>query len=119
MRAYAPDAQLAAITLHWGGYYTQVAREVLAGSWKPQPVWGGMKDGLVQLSAIDAAVPAPVRALVDARREAIVAGSLKPFGAPLVDNEGRVRLAQGTMDDGAIATMNWFVRGVVGSVPKP
>ena len=119
MRAFAPDAQLAAVTLHWGGYYTQVARAVLNRTWKPRPVWGGMKDGLVQLGAIDPSVPAPVRALVDMRREGIVAGSVRPFDAPLVDNEGRTRLAQGTLDDGAIATMNWFVRGVVGSVPKP
>ncbi len=119
MRAFAPDAQLAAITLHWGGYYTQVARAVLDGTWQPRPVWGGMKEGLVDLSAIGADVPAPVRALVASRRQAIVAGTLHPFDAPLVDNEGRVRLAQGTLDDAAISTMNWFVRGVVGSVPKP
>jgi basic membrane protein A len=119
MHMFAPDAQLAAITSHWGGYYTQVARSVLDGTWKPRPVWGGMKDGLVQLSAIDASVPAAVRALVDARRDAIIAGKLRPFDAPLVDNEGRTRLAQGSLDDAAIATMNWFVRGVVGSVPKP
>jgi basic membrane protein A and related proteins len=119
MRQFAPDAQLAAVTHHWGGYYTQVASAVLNGSWKPRPVWGGMKDGLVQLSAFAADVPAPVQALVDGRRKAIVAGSFKPFTAPLTDNEGRVRLAQGALDDASIATMNWFVRGVVGSVPKP
>jgi len=119
MRKFAPDAQLAAVTHHWGGYYTQVANAVLNGTWKAQPVWGGMKDGLVQLSAVHADVPAPVHALVEARRKAIVAGSFKPFSAPLTDNEGRVRLAQGTLDDASIAMMNWFVRGVVGSVPKP
>ncbi|MDQ6681461.1 MAG: BMP family ABC transporter substrate-binding protein, partial [Pseudomonadota bacterium] len=32
MRAFAPDAQLAAVTHHWGGYYTAVARSVLAGT---------------------------------------------------------------------------------------
>ena len=119
MRAFAPDAQLAAVTHHWGGYYTQVARAVLAGTWKPQPVWGGMKDGLVQLSAIGAEVPAPVRALVESRRQAIIDGRHAPFTAPLVDNEGRMHLAQGRLDDASIAAMNWFVRGVVGSVPKP
>ena len=119
MHAYAPQAQLAAITLHWGAFYTQVARSVLDGTWKPTPVWGGLKDGMVKLSAIGAAVPASVQALVEARREAIVAGRFKPFSAPLVDNEGRVRLARGALDDASIATMNWFVRGVVGSVPKP
>ncbi len=119
MRKFAPDAQLAAVTHHWGAYYMQVASAVLAGTWKPQPVWGGIKDGLVQLSAIGADVPAPVQALIEARRKAIVAGNFKPFSAPLADNEGRVRLAQGALDDAAIATMNWFVSGVVGAVPKP
>ena len=119
MRKFAPDAQLAAVTHHWGGYYTQVASAVLAGTWKAQPAWGGMKDGLVQLSAVSADVPAPVQALVEARRQAIVAGRFKPFTAPLADNEGRVRLAQGALDDASIATMNWFVQGVVGAVPKP
>jgi simple sugar transport system substrate-binding protein len=119
MRKFAPDAQLAAVTHHWGGYYTRVARAVRNGSWTPQPVWAGMKDGLVQLSAVSADVPAPVLTLVEARRKAIQAGSFTPFTAPLIDNEGRVRLAKGTLDDAAISTMSWFVQGVVGSVPKP
>ena len=119
MRKFAPDAQLAAVTHHWGDYYTQVANAVLNDRWKPLPAWGGMKDGLVQLSAVNVDVPAPVQALIEARRKAIVGGSFKPFAAPLTDNEGRVRLAQGALDDASIASMNWFVRGVVGSVPKP
>ena len=119
MRAYAPQAQLAAITQHWGGYYTQVARAVMDGTWEPKPVWAGMKDGLVQLSAVSASVPADVRVQLDVKRRAIVDGRLRPFAAPLTDNEGRVRLAKGALTDDAIATMNWFVAGVVGSVPRP
>ena len=119
MRRFAPDAQLAAVTHHWGAYYTQVARSVIDGRWKAQPVWGGMKDGLVRLSAVSADMPAPVQALVEARRKLIIEGRFNPFSAPLVDNEGRVRLSQGALDDASIATMNWFVQGVVGSVPRP
>ena len=119
MRAYALDAQLAAVTQHWGGYYTQVARAVLDGSWKPQPMWGGMKDGLVRLSALSAEVPAQTQALIESRRQAIVDGRFKPFTAPLIDNEGKSRLASGTLNDAQIAAMNWFVRGVVGAVPRP
>src|SRR5574343_1030220 len=33
MRKVAPDAQVAAVTHLWGGYYTARAREVLAGTW--------------------------------------------------------------------------------------
>ena len=32
MRAFAPDAQLAAVTHHWGGFYTKVAQSVLERS---------------------------------------------------------------------------------------
>jgi simple sugar transport system substrate-binding protein len=117
MARFAPKAQLAAVTHHWGGYYTQVARAVIAGSWKPQPVWGGMKDGMVQLSALNASLPPAVKAELAQRRQAIIDGRLKPFAAPLVDNTGRTRLADGALDDAAIAGMDWLVMGVGGSVP--
>jgi simple sugar transport system substrate-binding protein len=112
MQAFAPHAQLASVTHHWGGYYTKVAQDVLAGRWKARPVWGGLKDGFVQLSALAPGLPQAVRDEVAARRQAIVDGRLKPFAAPLVDNSGRTRLAQGALDDAAIATMDWFVQGV-------
>jgi len=119
MRRVAPHAQLTAVVHQWGGYYTQVAQAVLAGRWKPQPVWGGMKDGFVTLAPFNASVPKDVSMWVEARQRAVVAGRLKPFAAPLVDSEGRTRLSKGTLDDAAIATMNWFVQGVVGTLPKP
>jgi basic membrane protein A len=117
MRRFAPDAQLAAVVPDWSGHYIRTAQAVLDSRWRPQPVWGGMKDGMVQLVAVDPALPAELRRLVEARRGAIVAGSFKPFSAPLKDNAGKLRLAQGALDDGAIATMNWLVEGVVGAVP--
>ena len=117
MKAFAPDAQLAAVTHHWGGHYTRVAQSVLDGRWKAQPVWAGMKEGLVQLSAVDASLPKELRAQLEARRQAVVAGKLRPFSGRLVDNTGTERLARGTLDDAAIATMNWLAAGVVGSLP--
>jgi len=119
MSKFAPNAQLTAITHQWGGYYTSVAKAALAGTWKAQPVWGGMKDGFIALAPLHPGVTGDVAALVEARRKAIVAGSFKPFSGKLVDNEGKLRHESGAMDDGAIATMNWFVQGVVGSLPKP
>lgn len=117
MRAFAPDAQLAAVTHHWGGYYTQVAQSAIDGRWQAKPVWAGMKDGLVQLSAIDPSLPKELRAQLEARRKAVVAGKLQPFSGRLLDSVGRERQAGGTMDDAAIATMNWLAAGVVGTLP--
>ena len=118
MRAFAPDAQLAAIVHRWGGFYTRVAERVLDGSWRPEPVWAGIASGMVDVDAIDAALPKDVRAGLQSRRAAIVAGTLVPFTAPLVDNAGTTRLARGVLADADIKSMDWFVAGVVGSVPK-
>jgi len=117
MRAFAPDAQLAAIVHRWGGFYTRVAERVLDGSWRSEPVWGGIASGMVDIDAVDAKLAGDVRAGLQARRAAIVAGTLKPFAAPLVDNAGTTRLAHGALADADIKAMDWFVTGVVGAVP--
>jgi basic membrane protein A len=117
MRAFAPDAQVAAIVHRWGGFYARVAESVLAGTWKPEPVWGGIGSGMVDLDSIDPALPPDVRAAVAARREAIVSGRFQPFSGRLVDNKGGVRLASGALDDARIKSMDWLIEGVVGQLP--
>ena len=117
MAGFAPRAQLAAVTHHWGPYYTRVAKGLVQGRWSNSPVWDGMKDGLVQLSAVRAGLPAAELAELNRLRQAILDGRLKPFAAPLLDNAGTLRLAQGALSDAQIAGMDWLVRGVVGQLP--
>jgi simple sugar transport system substrate-binding protein len=117
MRAFAPHAQLAAVMPSWGAYYAQVARDVIAQRWKPEPVWGGLRSGMVDLGAIDGALPAAQSSAIDAARRALAEGRTTVFAAPLVDNQGRMRLARGALSDPQIAGMDWLVQGVVGSVP--
>ncbi len=118
MSRFAPDAQLAAVTSDWSGHYMRVAQSVMAGTWKAQPVWGGMKDGMVRLSAVHASVPADLKRELAAREQALVAGTDGPFIGRLVDQDGRVRLERGVLGDDAIAKMDWFVQGVMGNLPK-
>lgn len=112
MSRFAPKAQLAAVTHHWGAYYTQVARQVMAGDWQPKPVWGGLKDGMVQLTGLPKHLPKSWRDLVAKRQADIVAGRFAPFSGRLVDNRGQQRQAHGRMSDADILRMDWFVQGV-------
>jgi len=68
--------------------------------------------------AVDPALPEVTRRGLQGRREAIVAGTLKPFAGPLRDNAGSLRLAGGSLDDASIKAMDWFVEGVAGTLPK-
>lgn len=117
MSAFAPHAQLAAVTPLWGAYYTQVARSVIAGRWQAAPVWGGLRSGMVTLAALNPALPVAQAAAVAAARRELIDHPEALFAAPLVDQNGRTRLASGTLGDDAIAKMDWLVQGVVGGLP--
>lgn len=116
MKKYGPKAQLAAVTHHWGAYYTKQAQAVIDGTWKTSSTWGGIKDGMVKLEGINNSVPAEVKQFVAAREKELVAGTLNPFTGPIKDNDGKVRLDKGVLDDAALSKMDYFVEGVAGKV---
>jgi simple sugar transport system substrate-binding protein len=120
MAKYGPHAQLTANTENWGPYYIDEVNKALDGSWTgARKNRLGIKEGVVVLTPLNAAIPADVARLFDARKQAIVAGSLLPFAGPIKDNTGAVKVPAGSSlsveDLGAI---NWYVDGVDGSVPK-
>ena len=115
---YGPKAQLAAVTLHWGRFYTETARQLLQGDWAPRNVWGGMEQGFVRFGDFNAAVPSDLIRQVAATQAAIEAGRAHPFSGRIVDNQGRVRQSGGVMDDATLLAMNWLVDGVDGGLPR-
>lgn len=121
MRKVAPDAQIVAVTHQWGGYYTQRARAVLDGSWKPGKLWGGVKEGMVRVGDFGPKVPKAVQEEVLARQREIGSGKLQVFAAreAVRDNQGHVVIPKGTaLSDDQILKMNWLAEGVQGSVAR-
>lgn len=119
MRRAGPDAQIVAVTHHWGAYYTQRAQAVLDGSWKSGNVWGGVKDGMIRVGDFGTQVPKAVQDEVLARQKDIAAGKLHPFTGPITDNEGKAVLPAGAvMTDAQILSMNFLVSGVQGKAAK-
>lgn len=117
MSKFGPHAQLAAVTHHWGKYFTKEAQDVLNGTWKSDSTWGGLKEGMAALDAINPAVPEDVKKLVAEKKAAIIAGTLTPFDAPVVTNEGKTILASGSLDDKGLNQMNYYVEGITGKLP--
>lgn len=119
MSKYGPDAQLTAATHHWGKYYIETTRKVLAGEWRSRAVWGGIKEGMIKLAPFGKAVPQEVREMVKARSRDIAQGKLHPFQGPIRDQSGHVKVPAGTtMTDKEILDFDWYVEGVVGKLPK-
>lgn len=119
MARFAPKAHLTASTNHWGDFYTSVAQAVMAGTWKTGEVRGGLKEDMVRMSPLNAAVPADVAKLFEQKKADIIAGKLKPFQGPIKDQSGAVKVAAGAqMADKDVHGMNFYVQGVEGTIPK-
>ena len=119
MRAAGPDAQIVAVTHHWGDYYKRRTQQVLDGGWTTGNVWGGIREGMVRVGDFGPQVPMAVQDEVLARQKDIAAGRLRPFAGPIADNDGKIVVAKGAaLTDAQILSMNFLVAGVQGKVAK-
>ncbi len=120
MRAFVGDTVLTGPVWNWGVYYVKTVQDAINGTWKTHQYWGGMADGVVQLADFSPKVPQDVRDEVNAAKEKILSGEWDVFCGPIVDQDGNTVVAEGEcMSDGDMLGMNFFVEGVVGTIPSP
>ncbi len=118
MISAAPKAQLTSSIDHWAPYYIERTKAVLDGTWKSTDTWGGLKAGMLKMAAY-ANMPDDVAALAKQTEADIADGKIVIFKGPIKDQGGAMKVAAGTtLDDGAIAGMDWLAEGIEGSLPK-
>jgi basic membrane protein A len=103
MTNFAPDAHLTAPIWNWKVYYEQVVNDVKNGTWEPTSYWGGLKEGIVDIAPFGKMVPQEVQDMVTARRQEIIDGTFKVWP---------------DKTDGDLLSMNYFIEGVEGELPK-
>jgi basic membrane protein A and related proteins len=119
MSKFAPKGHLTASTHQWGAFYIKMVNDKLAGTYQPSNVWGGIKEGMVKLAPINPIVPQATRERVAQVEKDIASGKFHPFAGPVVEQGGKVRTPIGkVMADDELGTMNYYVEGVVGQLPK-
>lgn len=115
----APHGWLTGGCLNWGPLYEKTANSVIDHSWRPSVVITSMKDGAIKLSSIGSAVPSTLQKQALQLENSIKDGRLIVFQGPVKDRDGNVRLAKGQKPDAKwLASMNFFVEGVDGSLQK-
>ena len=120
MSKFGPKTNLTSVVQTWGKYYISVVEEVLAGRWKSDNVLGGLREGMIRMAPLNPAVPAELREKVAGIERDIASGKLNPFAGPIVDQDGKERVAAGQALSAAdLGGMNYLVKGVEGLLPKP
>ena len=110
----APQAHLTAPVWDWTGYYTDTVEKVIEGTWEPINYFGDMADGLVDLSPLTENVAEGTEEAVKAAKDQMVAGELKVFAGPILDNEGNVAVEEGlVLDREDVDSMMWFAFNIL------
>ena len=120
MSKYGPKAQLSGSTEDWSGYYIAETQKVLDGTWTgDRHTRWGLKEGMVVMAPLNPAIPPAAVEVFEKKKAAIISGEINPFMGPLSDNTGASKLAAGkVLPDAEFNSLNWYVSGIEGSVPK-
>ncbi|MBE7022309.1 MAG: BMP family ABC transporter substrate-binding protein [Ruminococcaceae bacterium] len=110
----APQAHLTAPVWNWGVYYTKAAKAVMDGTWDGANYFGGMDDGLVDISPLSENCAEGTAEAIEEARAKIMDGSFKVFEGELYDNAGNQVCAEGEVlsDADITGAMNWYYKNV-------
>ena len=119
MSQYAPTMHLTAPIWNWEKLFGPVVQQVADGTWKSEDVWWGLREGVIDLAPFGQPVPEDVRGMVNDEKARIISGEQLIFTGPIKDQAGTVKIGEGvSMPDADIWSMDWFVEGVLGEIPR-
>jgi basic membrane protein A and related proteins len=115
---------------NWGVFYEKIIRNIMSGSYnringiwameeRAISYWWGMDAGVVDLLYSKSRLPEPLIKSVEFMRKMIVSGEYHPFLGPIYDQKRQLRVQEDNqLSNEAILEMDWFVEGVLGSIPS-
>jgi len=119
MQKFAPKSVLTSIIDDWAPYYVERSKAAKDGTWKQQDTWHGLKEGMVAMGPYNPAMGSALVKEVEQLQKDLASGKVHSFTGPIYDQEGNLLVAEGkTADDGMLAGMNVYVKGVTGDIPK-
>ena len=115
MRKEAPNACLTSVIWNWSAYYTYAVQSIIDGTWTGQNYYGGMVDGLVDITGLADFCAAGTKEKVEEARAKIISGTFNVFDGEIETNTGEIiGMPDSTLDDGTITGgINWYYKNVV------
>ena len=119
MQKFAPKSVLTSIIDDWAPYYVERSKAVRDGTWKQQDTWHGLQEGMVAMGPYHSAMGTKLIKEVEQLQKDLASGKANSFTGPIYDQKGNEIVAAGsTADDGLLAGMSVYVKGVEGDIPK-
>lgn len=115
MSKEAPDAVLCSVVWNWSAYYTSAVQSVIDGTWDGTNYYGGMAEGLVQITELSDFNDPEAQEKIDEASAEIISGNFNVFDGVIETNEGKKIGQEGTTLDDATITggIDWYFKNVV------
>lgn len=115
MSKEVPEACLCSIIWNWSAYYTAAVDSVIKGTWSGENYYGGMEEGLIEITELASFCAEGTQEKVSAASAAILSGKNNVFDGELKTNTGEVIGSPGTTLDDATITgaIDWYYENVV------
>lgn len=115
MSKETPDSCLTSVIWNWSAYYTSAVKSIMNGTWDGSNYFGGMAEGLVQITNLADFCAEGTQEKVDEATQAILSGDFNVFDGVMETNTGeQIGVDGGTLDDATITGgINWYYRNVV------
>lgn len=115
MSKETPKSCLTSVIWNWSAYYTAAVKGVIDGTWDGSNYYGGMAEGLVEITGLASFAADGTQQKVDEATAEILSGQNNVFDGVLETNTGKKIGQKGkTLDDATITgKINWYYRNVV------
>ena len=115
MSKETPKSCLTSVIWNWSAYYTAAVKSVIDGTWDGSNYYGGMAEGLVEITDLASFAADGTQQKVDEATAEILSGQNNVFDGVLETNTGKEIGQKGkTLDDATITgKINWYYRNVV------
>ena len=115
MSKETPDSCLCSVIWNWSAYYTSAVKSIIDGSWDGSNYYGGMSEGLVDITDLSDFCAEGTQEKVDEATTEILTGSFNVFDGVIETNDGSMIGEEGkTLDDATITGgINWYFKNVV------
>lgn len=115
MSKETPKSCLTSVIWNWSAYYTAAVKSVIDGTWDGSNYYGGMAEGLVEITGLASFAADGTQQKVDGATAEILSGQNNVFDGVLETNTGKKIGQKGkTLDDATITgKINWYYRNVV------
>lgn len=115
MSKETPKSCLTSVIWNWSAYYTAAVKSVIDGIWDGSNYYGGMAEGLVEITDLASFAADGTQQKVDEATAEILSGQNNVFDGVLETNTGKKIGQKGkTLDDATITgKINWYYRNVV------